>query len=355
MTAPVQGATEASEAAVAFQLALTKIGVQTIAQALALWRQVPATKVAETQGAWLEAAVRLVMSRRALSRDLAVAYYRLARALRTGKTIPDPQNPIPKTVTLAELRWEFNRMLAMAEHPGEVPPGQSNPHTPSPDTNRTGNGAQQPQGGRDRVVPIERLKGVDSKGDREEAALERAAEVEARVVLVALGPENLKKAVQEIGTSQPAEHVDLLRDDAHKSAGARQAASIERIAMNGGRHAISSLAQRDRRVIGYVRLSRTGTPCGWCAMLISRGLVLYKSAHSATYGADGDRYHDNCHCYAEPVYSETYYNTDPLFELNRQYSELWPVVTKGKSGKAAVSVWRHYFRQQQKQARAQAA
>jgi hypothetical protein len=115
--------------------------------------------------------------------------------------------------------------------------------------------------------------------------------------------------------------------------------------MDGARGQVWSLAQRDPRVIGYVRLSRSGTPCGWCAMLISRGPV-YKSQRTAEY-ADGDKYHDNCHCYAEPVYGREQYGDSALYALNRRYEQLWPQVTKGLRGKAALSAWRRFIRQEQ--------
>lgn len=79
-------------------------------------------------------------------------------------------------------------------------------------------------------------------------------------------------------------------------------------------------------------------------MLMSRGPV-YKTANSAIY-AEGDLYHDNCNCYAEPIYSTEQYETSPLFELNRQYQELWPIVTEGLGGKSALSAWRRFIRQQ---------
>jgi hypothetical protein len=87
-------------------------------------------------------------------------------------------------------------------------------------------------------------------------------------------------------------------------------------------------------------------------MLISRGPV-YRSQSSAEF-ADGDKYHDNCHCYAEPVFTREQYNGSATYELNRRYEELWPKVTRGLSGKAAVSAWRRFIRQEQ-QAAAQEA
>jgi hypothetical protein len=84
-------------------------------------------------------------------------------------------------------------------------------------------------------------------------------------------------------------------------------------------------------------------------MLISRGPV-YKSSRSAEY-ADGDKYHDNCHCYAEPIFSRDQYAGSSLYALNRQYAGLWPTVTKGLSGKAALSAWRRFIRREHAVAR----
>ncbi|ELP64623.1 MULTISPECIES: VG15 protein [Streptomyces] len=66
-------------------------------------------------------------------------------------------------------------------------------------------------------------------------------------------------------------------------------------------------------------------------MLISRGPV-YKSRESATFN-DGDRYHDNCHCYAMPVWSRDQYQSSELTALSRQYEALWPEVHEGPQRK----------------------
>ena len=342
MTAPVEASAkaiaEAEAAAIAFQAALLAIGIKTIYEAIRLWRRVPANKAADVAADYLTDAVRLVMARREQSAALAVAYYRLSRALRTGATIPDPNDPMSKSVSLTELRHDFAALVFDA----------------SPADSFDVQGA-------DIEIPIEEIDGIDEHGDSENAQLEADAEKEARIVLAALGPNSLKRRVEEIDHSQPATEVDALRDEAHSKAGSRQAAAAERIAMNGGRNKVFSLAERDKRVIGYVRASKTGTPCGWCAMLISRGFVgknkgvLYDTEFAALHKTQsapsvkageaevGDEYHDNCKCYAEPVYSEVDLRSS-RFDLNREYAKLWPVVTKGLSGKAAMTAWRRYFR-----------
>ncbi|MEU6572297.1 hypothetical protein [Streptomyces sp. NPDC046805] len=358
MTSPARQA-EADRAAIAFQTALTEIGAGTVAEALKLWEDVPVTSRASTSASWLRRAITLVMGRRRQSRDLARAYYRLVRALRTGTTVADPYHPEPRYVTVTTLRQEFNELVKGAERPQEGrasdAPTNSSDSSSSAATGQAGEAdeAKLTDPDADRESELDRILVEEIAQLREsEERIEREAEQELRLVLEALGSNNLQKKVDAIDGARSADDVDQEREEAHQQAGARQAAAAERVALNGGRSAIWNHMSRDRRVLGYIRLSRTGTPCGWCAMLISRGPV-YRSVKSAEF-ADGDKYHDNCHCYAEPVFSQEQYNGSSTYELNRRYEELWPKVTRGLSGKAAVSAWRRFIRQEQ-QAAAQEA
>lgn len=375
MTAPVDaGLVESQKAAVALQIALAQLGAKSIVAVLKLWSSVPPHRASEVADDFMSQAMVLIMSRRAIARDLAVAYYRLARALRTGTTIPDPRNPDPKTVTMAELRFEFTKSVRQAQS-GSDEPVDATPTSDTPDDSSDAQGPSEPDTSDpiprptakekaevpdDTVIPIDDFPGVNEEGDTEEAAIDDAAELEIRVVLDTLGVRTLKKKVEAIDHERPAREVDKERDEAHRKAGARQAAAADRITKNGGRGTVSSLMGRDKKVIGYVRVSTTGTPCGWCAMLISRGLILYSSERTATQktaragsvkrgeASEGDKYHDNCKCVAIPVYSEADYNKSELYAINRQYEKLWPKVTKHMSGKQAVSAWRRYFRELQK-------
>ncbi|AUG87193.1 head maturation protease [Streptomyces phage Omar] len=354
MTSPARQA-EADRAAVAFQVALTQIGAATVTEALALWEDVPVTARASTASSWLRRAITLVMGRRRQSRDLARAYYRLVRALRTGSTVADPYHPEPRYVTVTDLREEFNALVRGAERPQEGrtdgAPAQPSDSASSAATGQAGEADEavltdpdaEHEAELDRIL-VEEIEGLREAEER----IEREAEQELRTVLEALGPNNLQKKVDKIDGARSADEVDPLREEAKRQAGAQQAAAAERVAMNGGRSTVWNHMQRDRRVLGYIRLSRSGTPCGWCAMLISRGPV-YRSQNSAEF-ADGDKYHDNCHCYAEPVYTREQYASSANYELNRRYEELWPKVTRGLSGKAAVSAWRRFIRQEQKAA-----
>lgn len=300
----------------AFQVALTQIGAETVADSLKLWEEVPISNRPATAAAWLGKAITLIMTRRAQSRALARAYFRLIRALRTGRTTPDPRNPEPTSVSLQRLRYEFKSLA----------------------------GENAETGSDDEDIPIEPMRDVEEDAKRDD----EAARLEIRTAVGNLGPIRMAKQLDEIDTEKPAEEVDQERTDLHKQAGARQAAASARIAMNGGRSELANSTRKDKRALGYIRLSRTGTPCGWCAMLISRGPV-YKTERSAerSYG-DGDLYHDNCNCYAMPVYSTEEYKTSDLYALNREYQELWPQVTRGLSGKSALTAWRRFVRTQRR-------
>ncbi|MFD7738049.1 hypothetical protein [Kitasatospora sp. NPDC059800] len=361
---------DADRAAEAFHLALTQIGAETAAEALSLWSEVPASQRAATASGWLRRAITLVMGRRRMARDLARAYYRLARALQTGTTVADPYHPEPTTVTLGDLRRQFSELAGTYEppapNPADPPAGRRNEaadRPPNEQASRTEHGSREAlQNGDgqeldDDAEDWERVLVEELKGLREaEERIEREAEEELRTVLDALGTRNLDKRLLQVDDQQAARDADRQREEAHRQAGAQQAGAASRVAMNGGRSTIWHHTNRDGRALGYARLSRSGTPCGFCAMLISRG-VAYKSAKSATY-KDGDLFHDHCHCYAEPVFTHSQFDGSGLFELNRTYRALWPEVTKGYSGKAALNAWRRFLRAQQRadhQTAAQAA
>ncbi|MFF3793774.1 hypothetical protein ACFYXW_27640 [Streptomyces sp. NPDC001981] len=271
-------------------------------------------------------------------------------------------------MTVTTLREEFNDLVGGSDRPqegrGDASPSESADSASSAATGQAGEAdeAALTDPDAEHEAELDRILVEEIEGLREaEERIEREAEQELRTVLEALGPNNLQKKVDKIDGARSADEVDELREEARRQAGAQQAAAAERIAMNGGRSTVWNHMQRDKRAIGYIRLSRTGTPCGWCAMLISRGFVRgdgYRSQRAAgpTLAqldsgefADGDKYHDNCHCYAEPVFAPEQYDS-PAYAMNRSYAEQWPKVTRGLSGKAAVSAWRRFIRQQQKAA-----
>mgnify|MGYP006982268730 FL=1 len=85
--------------------------------------------------------------------------------------------------------------------------------------------------------------------------------------------------------------------DAFEAALTKFGGIVRRQAMMGGRLTVAATAGRDRRAVGWRRVT-DGNPCAFCAMLASRGPV-YRDAAAA----DGIQYHSYCGCTAEPAYS----------------------------------------------------
>lgn len=319
---------EAQRVADAFAVALTQLGADALLESLSLWQDVAPQRGTPTGARWLTRAMQLVSRRRREARDLAWAYYRLQRALHTGYTVRHPDLDRERNVTISQLRERFWEQVEdharVADQP--VPERYDAP-------------------GIEREVPTEILPNISDLEER----LERESQEEAEIVLDALGPQKMEKELESLEDERtPMSKADKQRLKAHRKAGARQAAAAERLVLNGGRGTVWTASNADRRVIGYVRVSQTGTPCGWCAMLMSRGAV-YRSKRSAERDYnDGDLYHDNCWCVAEPVYSREQYDKDPRFDLNRKYAAEWPKVTRGLGGKDAISAWRRHIRESSK-------
>lgn len=119
---------------------------------------------------------------------------------------------------------------------------------------------------------------------------------------------------------------------------AERAGAAMKAAQSGARDTVNDLAQRDPRAIGWVRVTHHPTPCGWCLMLASRGIILYKSAASAR-----SAWHENCHCTAEPVFSRDHYFTSPQFAKNRALHIIWQRRGFGK-GQQGERDFRNHFR-----------
>jgi hypothetical protein len=208
-------------------------------------------------------------------------------------------------------------------------------------------------------IPVEEIPGLQDQLDQ----IEADAETELQASLHTLGPYNLDKKINDLKPADSVDQSDKDRAQAHSEAGNRQAASAARQSMNGARGPLFAVGSSDGGILGFVRASKTGTPCGWCAMLISRGFVptphgkaLYKSNQGSGEQSDGsivtfgdlDLYHDNCQCYCIPIFSTAQLKS-AQFALNREYAALWPQVTKGLGGKDALKVWRRHFRQAKSQ------
>ncbi len=149
-----------------------------------------------------------------------------------------------------------------------------------------------------------------------------------RTALTVTGPVALK---QRIGRG-----VDL--DQAQRLSFVDFSGAAGRLAINGGREAVQALSKRDDRAIGWARVT-SPTPCGWCAMLSSRGPV-YHTRETAGFQA-----HDHCACHPEPVFSRD----APWPGRGREFEELWKKTTGDVSGKEKVRAFRRAYEKQQRE------
>lgn len=96
---------------------------------------------------------------------------------------------------------------------------------------------------------------------------------------------------------------------------------------SGEKNLIGGAVLRDRRMYGYARVSKTGSPCSFCSMLISRGAI-YRSANAMVTSSKarrdiGEKYHDHCFCTVVPVASKSEYENNPRFAMNRVLRDAW--------------------------------
>ena len=376
---------EFQQTSLAYQLALARLGAESIVELLALWRRVKPDDLAATAQSFLDDAITMVLSRRRISQDLAIAYYRLARALRTGKTIPDPDDPTPRWVTLDHLRDQFN---ALAYPDGEVPDevadfdpevhervegpeepddvdGDEVPNEAKPDPKELEREAPE-EIDEDRIEVVTEWSGIEDPeiSDLEDLLEELDAQDDFAEQAVR---EHLEEVLEDLNADERAineraekakkrdderrqEQAEKAREKSREAARTRAKGIVHRVVANGGRGAQEYIVRRDRNVIGYVRVSKTGTPCYFCAAMISRGVV-YKSLLAAGGSYDKpNRWHDNCNCFAVPIFFWGDYRDSSMFDMNRDMWEQWKKM-KGnldewvgpREKRSLMNAWRRYY------------
>lgn len=324
---------EARATELVYQEAFLALGLKAILETLDLWQDVATTPVgaAASTARFLAQIAKVVRVRRNHTRRIGIAYYRLHRALWTGFTIQDYQSKSKApTETLDDLRDDFYKLVEVFT-PEAMTGRPKVSHMPGDDK-----------------IRVEQIKDLDKIVDRVEAALEEVATTN----LASSGQSAYEKKLKAVDLDRPARVVDKERDDIKSSTGSKQAATVQKNVLDGARSTVNEIARNDKRALGFVRASKTGTPCYWCAILISRGLILYSSRRAAEQrSSDGEEFHTNCQCYAIPVYSEEQFNSSDAFDLNRRYDALWKKLGKetGLSGHKFELAWRRYFRTHQQE------
>ncbi|MEV4434803.1 hypothetical protein [Streptomyces sp. NPDC049585] len=273
---------QARQATAAYRRAQERIAAEVAADLTAWLAGVCAEDVRAGAGALgREYRARIARGRRR-SYGLAVAFYRLLRALETGTVVNLPGAETAEGPTLAGLWAEFGKVAG--HHAGSASLGG---HLPVDDT---------PWAGYDERTEQRRAEGafhreVTARLDKARGAAERRGRLD--------DPE-FEKELAEVMTTA--------RQEAARTG--------SQVAEDGGREALAEAIRSDPKALGYYR-ETDADPCAWCAMLGGRGAV-YKSAQSAGL-SDGHRYHPDCHCQPRPVFSRTH----TLPEANQRYMRLW--------------------------------
>lgn len=304
------------------------------------WSSVQASRPKQGADRWATSVAEAVMQARLISLSLARTYYRLARAIETGFTLGPENEP----TTIGRLRDEF---LADAMRVATI--GNEGEATPfhALYTSDIADGA---------LEQVDILPLVQTMLDESQIPDTRAVRIEPHTwATVASGDEileqikrtlkgqtvdPLEKEISKISRKDIDQKAALAQiEDAHTRKGKLGAGKADEFVMRAGRAQLNHVQGRDRRVLKFAR--GTGpNPCGFCAMLASRGFVFNsrRSAGSTSNGAGGFRsYHPNCHCFPIARWVEQ----SPLPALNVYFQDLWNTEIRGKySGDVALNKWR---------------
>ncbi|MFC4336026.1 VG15 protein [Salininema proteolyticum] len=299
---PATTVREREQATRAYHQTLTRLGLAAHTGVLNLWRTAEAVPSAQTQR---RIVATVLGNSYSVTARLAILYFQLLRAMSVGSVAPADGWPA-SPVTVRTLREMFARLTLGEYEPGEMAEDY-------------------------RKLGLDRGAGGSLAARLWQARLKRSLDyLTGRL-----------DQVNDDDDLDPDGLGDWLADE------------VERIAMDGARDLIHDAVRQDRTALGWVRVSKTGTPCGFCSMLISRGLEFkYRSEKTATgrsregpdqQGYDGSQYHRKCRCIAVPVWDADEYETSDQFTTNRELADAWQTVTRGESGADARQVWRNWI------------
>jgi hypothetical protein len=342
------------------QAAQARLGIAAAFLSLAEWQAVAATSATATATLWLESSLRAITAVSKLSLALAVAYYRLARALETGSTLGVPEGSSTDSIlTLGDLRKDFRDLAIDVAALPEPRSRSEDPDIRWFEENLRRHGDQEAslnrsiQLGDAEVDPlIQNLLDVEGSDDSktitvdefewpEEPTLDKIDDAyrdllrEQAIDKVADKVKDLRKDTE----LTPAQLLDQL-EDAHSVAGSIGSGTTEAAGLKAGRDAISGAIREDKKIIAVAR-GTSGDPCAFCAMLASRGFV-YKSEATAKVGGDIaeiEKVHVHCKCF--PIVR--FIRESELPELNRYFQAKWKEETAGYSGTDALNAFRRWI------------
>lgn len=134
-----------------------------------------------------------------------------------------------------------------------------------------------------------------------------------------------------------------------KLAQRKVAGTVQRHVLDAGRERITDTVDTDTRALGYVRVAHRDS-CAFCLMLASRGADLfqsgsmYHSERTAQFSRSGGKYHDDCRCEPEPVFSRD----QEMPEVTEWAADLYAHHSQG-SGTQKLKSFRKAVRARRKQ------
>ncbi|WP_406087408.1 hypothetical protein [Kitasatospora purpeofusca] len=278
----------------AYQLAQERLAAEFAARWAATLAAVEAREIAGSLAELEAAYVAAIRESAAVSRTLSVAFYRLVRALETGRVIGGPG--YRPASSLGSLWADFNRATGK----------------------RTGTGPREP-------LPVDTRDPFPAADLAREA---RRAEETFR--------HQVADRIERHERERPARQGSAALDDAELVAWEKEfleslktgsSGAGGMLVQDGGRDAIHAALQDDPGALGYYRKT-DASPCYFCALMASRGAV-YKSRRTAAFGP-----HPHCHCQVVPIFSRRY----QLPAENDAFARMWK-----RFGGGSLADWRTYY------------
>lgn len=341
MTTPARQA-EADRVEDAFNWAVSTLGNAAAAEAKEVWTDhIPPSVAAaqRAQRAFVAALILAIFTRRKQAEELAIAYYRLVRALRIGSTVSVGIEEQGATVSLETLRADFDAALDEVER---VTTGVPVFTTGDPDNDFVDPQPDVEYVQDDEAIEVDQVIDLDPILD----ANDETAEEQLREAAENLGTRNFQKKATR-ATRRAREDAEPDIEGARDSAGNRQAAAAMRVMMNAARGLVYDLGSVDQKIQGWVRYSTTGSPCGFCGMLIAREDI-YRTRATAQHQGNNqteNKYHDNCKCTTIPIFDLEQFLASDLSAQHKEYASLWKIHINGKySGVDALNAFRTLLR-----------
>lgn len=336
--------------------AQARLGLAAAYLSLVAWGGVSALHPAETSAEWMSHTLRAITAVRKMSRDLAVSYYQLARALGAGRTLGVPEGSTPGGVTLGVLRKNFrDRAIDVAS----IPSGRT--RSTDPDIQWFEDTLKQMEADGDsnsrsirfqdsQIDPlIQHYLGVEGPNDSDPVPVDpfdwapdksledvtKAYEDVLRQHAIKRSTESLDKTRSDT-TLTPDQAIKQI-EETHAGAGSIGSGTADAAGTEGGRDVLDQGIRSDKLVQRVAR-ETSGDPCYLCAMLASRGFVYRSEASAMAF------HHLHCHCF--PIVRFELQSSLP--PLNSYFQAKWKEVTAGYSGKGAIKAFRRWIYAQRK-------